>query len=52
MKDRTFQNIIKLCYILFLYLSLIYGFYDENLNFGAIDWLHTDKPVIGFIRRY
>ena len=33
---------------LFLYLSLVFGFYiDENLNYGAIgDWLNTDKPVI------
>ena len=49
MKDRNFSKYYKTLFIsLFLYLSLIYGFYiDENLNFGAIgDWLHTDKPVI------
>ena len=49
MKYRNFSKYYKTLSIsLFLYLSLIYGFYiDENLNFGAIgDWLHTDKPVI------
>ena len=49
MKDNPFlkQNKTFLIF-LFLYLSLIFGFYiDENLNYGAIgDWLHTDKPVI------
>ncbi len=49
MKDRNFSKYYKtLSIFLFLYLSLVLGFYiDENLNFGAIgDWLHTDKPVI------
>ena len=49
MKDSLFlkQNKTFLIF-LFLYLSLIFGFYiDENLNFGAMgDWFHTDKPVI------
>ena len=49
MKENPFlkQNKTFLIF-LFLYLSLIFGFYiDENLNYGAIgDWLHTDKPVI------
>ena len=49
MKDFNISKYYKtLSIFLFLYLSLVFGFYlDENLNFGAIgDWLHTDKPVI------
>jgi len=49
MKDSNISKYYKtLSIFLFLYLSLVFGFYiDENLNFGAIgDWLHTDKPVI------
>ena len=49
MKDSNFLKYYKtLSIFLFLYLSLVFGFYiNENLNFGAIgDWLHTDKPVI------
>ena len=49
MKDSNISKYYKtLSIFLFLYLSLVFGFYiDENLNLGAIgDWLHTDKPVI------
>jgi len=49
MRESNFKKYYKTFSVfLFLYLSLILGFYiDENLNFGAIgDWLHTDKPVI------
>ena len=48
MKDSNFLKHYKILLIfLFLYLSLVFGFYiNENLNYGAIgDW-HTDKPVI------
>ena len=47
-KSAFSNNNKTLLIFLFLYLSLICGFYmDENLNFGAIgDWFHTDKPVI------
>ena len=49
MKENIFSKYNKILLIfLFLYLSLVFGFYvDENLNFGAMpDWFHTDKPVI------
>ena len=43
LKDK--ENLII---FLFLYTSLIFGFYiDENLNFGAAgDWLHSEKSII------
>ena len=43
LKDK--ENLII---FLFLYISLIFGFYiDENLNFGAAgDWLHSEKSII------
>ena len=49
MIENIFSKYNKILLIfLFLYLSLVFGFYvDENLNFGAMpDWFHTDKPVI------